>query len=236
MPSPLLRTPVGSPRSLRGQASSYRQPLDATWLSVQSDAMLRVDPLPEQGPLPAATAARAVARCAARTVVLLTQGRICQPSANLGMQLSFADGTVARVYRETVVKRPPPAEPAMLVVRFNLRRVRSAAAHRLFRLESELNTPLFVGFPGLVSKLWCAHDMRGAYRGLYEWDGKQLAENYARALWRVLALVSEAGSIHFRVLPGLRRHELLSDPTWSQTTHGWTDDGWWRVTAVAASA
>lgn len=197
--------------------------------------MLHVDPLPEQAPLSAAEAARAVARCAARTLVLLIQGRICQPSANLGMQLSFADGTATRVYRETVVKRPPPAEPAVLVVRFTLRGVRGAVAHRLFRLESELNTPLFVGFPGLISKLWCAHDMRGAYRGLYEWDGKQLAESYARALWRVLALVSEAGSIHYRVLPGLSRHELLSDPTWSQTTDGRAENGWWRVTAVAAS-
>jgi hypothetical protein len=28
----------------------------------------------------------------------------------------------------------------------------------LFRAESLLNTPLFVGFPGFVSKLWLAHD------------------------------------------------------------------------------
>ncbi|HEY6313967.1 MAG TPA: hypothetical protein VIY52_24655 [Streptosporangiaceae bacterium] len=48
---------------------------------------------------------------------------------------------------------------------------------------------------GLVSKLWLADDERGRYRGLYEWDGPRLAENYARALWRVLALVSVPGFI-----------------------------------------
>ena len=42
----------------------------------------------------------------------------------------------------------------------------------------------------------------GVYRGLYEWDGPAQAEAYARALWRVLALVSVRGSIHDRLGPG----------------------------------
>ena len=45
------------------------------------------------------------------------------------------------------------------------------AGHALFRWESLLNTPLFVGFPGFVSKLWLADDEHGFYRGLYEWNG-----------------------------------------------------------------
>jgi hypothetical protein len=62
-----------------------------------------------------------------------------------------------------------------------------------------------------VSKLWLANDERGRYRGLYEWDGPRRAED-ARALWRVLALVSVPSSIHYIVLPGLRRDELLGRP------------------------
>ena len=127
------------------------------------------------------------------------------------MRLRFADGTSARVYRETVVDRGPTEDPCVLVVEFRLRAVRGRG-HAAFRWESLLNTPLFAGFPGFVSKLWLAHDERGRYRGLYEWDGPRLAENYARALWRVLALVSVPGSIHYVVLPGLRRDELLDRP------------------------
>ena len=84
--------------------------------------------------------------------------------------------------------------------------------HAAFRRESLLNTPLFAGFPGFVSKLWLADDDLGRYRGLYEWDDPLLAENYARTLWRVLALVSVPGSIHYVVLPGLRRDEVLERP------------------------
>jgi hypothetical protein len=58
----------------------------------------------------------------------------------------------------------------------------------LFGRESLLNTPLFVGFPGFVSKLWLAHDDDGVYRGVYEWDGPARAEYYARCLWRILEL------------------------------------------------
>ena len=98
--------------------------------------------------------------------------------------------------------------------------------HALFRWESLLNTPLFAGFPGFVSKLWLADDERGRYRGLYEWDGPQLAHNYARALWRVLALVSVRGSIHYVVLPGLRRDTLLEQP---QDDAAADEAAWWRL-------
>jgi hypothetical protein len=86
-------------------------------------------------------------------------------------------------------------------------------AHALFRFESLFNTPLFVGFPGFVSKLWVAHDSNDIYRGVYEWDGATLAEDYVRTLWRVLALVCVPGSIHYEIVPGLTRGELLRDPT-----------------------
>jgi hypothetical protein len=159
---------------------------------------------------------------------LLFGRRVQQPTDRVGDVLSFADGSSARVYRETVVARAPSAEPCGLVVEFRLRWVRGRG-HALFRLESLLNTPLFVGFPGFVSKLWLAHDEHGFYRGVYEWDDPALAHAYARALWRVLALVSEPGSIHYAVLPGCRRSELLA-----RTEAGNAD--WWRVTSVSRPA
>jgi hypothetical protein len=152
------------------------------------------------------------------------------PSQRVGMRLRFADGTSARVYRETVVDRDETADPCVLVVEFRLRAVRGRG-HAAFRRESLLHTPLFAGFPGFVSKLWLADDERGQYRGLYEWDGLRLAENYARALWRVLALVSVWGSIHYVVLPGLRRDVLLARP---QVLDDAAADAasWWRLTEV----
>ena len=118
----------------------------------------------------------------------------------------------------------------MLVVEFRLRGVRGWG-HAVFRAESLLNTPLFVGFPGHVSKMWLAHDERGMYRGLYEWDGPALAVAYARALWWVLALVCARGSIHYAVLPGLRRDELLHDS--GRLEAGEPIAQWWRPVAVA---
>lgn len=182
-------------------------------------------------PLPKATAWWAVARCVIRTIAMLARGDLRLPRENVGRRIRFADGTTGRVYRETRVDRPP-SDPCVLVVSFRLRGVRGKG-HRAFEIESILNTVLFAGFPGLVSKLWMAHDEHGTYRGLYEWDGSQAAESYARALWRVLELVSEKGSIDFRVLPGLRRDELLVDPS---RLDGWLEaepHAWWRVVEAA---
>jgi hypothetical protein len=183
-----------------------------------------------QSPLPFGKAWIAVARCVVTTAGLLARRRIHLPRTHVDEWLLFADGTSARVYRETVVDRPPAAEPTVLVVAFRLRGIRGVG-HILFRLESMLNTPLFVGFDGFVSKLWLAHDDRGTYRGLYEWDGARLAEAYARTLWRVLALVSVPGSIRYHVIPGMHRDELLQDPA-SVGAEG--RDDWWRLTRRSA--
>jgi hypothetical protein len=140
----------------------------------------------EKPPLAYSAAVRALAGCFMATARLVGQRRMHLPSQRVGMRLRFADGTSARVFRETVVDRGATVDPCVLVVEFRLRAVRGRG-HAVFRRESLLNTPLFAGFPGFVSKLWLADDERGRYRGLYEWDGPRLAENYARALWRVLA-------------------------------------------------
>jgi hypothetical protein len=186
----------------------------------------------ERSPLGYLAALSALIHCAASTARLLWQRRIHLPADQVGMRLRFADGTSARVYRETVIEGGATADPCVLVVQFRLRAVRGWG-HAVFRAESLLNTPLFAGFPGLVSKLWLAADERGRYRGLYEWDGPRRAEAYARALWRVLALVSVPGSIHYIVLPGLRRDEVLARP---QVLAGPAPAGaaaWWRLTATS---
>jgi hypothetical protein len=178
----------------------------------------------EQAPLGRGAALTALIKCMLSTAALLWHRRIHLPSERVGQRFRFADGTSAPVYRDTVVDRGPVRDPCVLVVEFRLRLVRGWG-HALFRRESLLNTPLFVGFPGFVSKLWLACDECERYRGVYEWDGPRQAENYARALWRVLALVSVPGSIHYRVLPGLRRGDLplkLTDPA-----------SWWCPVTVA---
>jgi hypothetical protein len=184
----------------------------------------------EQPPLAYWAALKAVAACAARTGRLLWRRQIHLPAGHVGRWLRFADGTSARVYRETVIERGATTDPCVLVVEFKLRAVRGRG-HAAFRWESLFNTPLFAGFPGLVSKLWLADDEQGRYRGLYEWDGPRRAEAYARALWRVLALVSAPGSIHYLVLPGLRRDELLARP---QAVASAAADlpAWWRPAKV----
>jgi hypothetical protein len=177
------------------------------------------------------TAWRAVARSGIASARLLRRRRVHLPRERVGLRLRFADGTSGRVYRETVVDRPAPEEPCALVVEFRLRAVRGRW-HALFRWESLLNTPLFVGFPGFVSKLWVAHDEHGFYRGVYQWDGAAAAQAYAQALWRVLALVSEPASIRYRVLPGLRRDDLVDRPSSldGRVPAGASD--WWRPVGV----
>jgi hypothetical protein len=178
-------------------------------------------------PLPLDAALRRLSRCAAAVARLLARRQLHQPTTHVGRRLAFADGTSAVVYRETVVEHGPVQEPVVLVVTFRLRGVHGRG-HAAFRAESLLNTSLFAGFPGFVSKLWLSHDERGAYRGLYQWDGAERAEDYVRALWWPLALVSHRASIHHQVVPGLWRDGVLRDPSvLSAAAPG--EGQWWRL-------
>lgn len=181
-------------------------------------------------PAPRPSAWGAVARCVIVSAAMLARHRVRLPRGNVGRVARFADGTAARVYRETVAASSA-GQPCFLAVRFRLRWVRGRRGHALFRAESLLNTPLFVGFPGFVSKLWLAHDQHGRYRGLYEWDGPERAEHYARSLWRVLELVSEPGSIDYRVVPGVGRDEALARrDLLARGADG--SAGWWQVVSA----
>jgi hypothetical protein len=172
---------------------------------------MRSTPSAARHPLPLSAALPALARSALVSGGLLLRGRVHHPRDAVGTRLRFPGGTTSWVYRETVIERPPAADVCVLVVEFRLRWVRGRG-HLLFRAESWLNVPLFTGFPGLVTKWWIAADERGVYRGVYEYDGAERADAYARALWWVLALVSERDSIHHVVLPGARRADVVVAP------------------------
>ncbi|MEV6965133.1 hypothetical protein AB0M47_08435 [Hamadaea sp. NPDC051192] len=181
------------------------------------------------------TALPRLAACAGRTLMLLAQRRVHMPRRRVGTWVRFADGSTSRIYRETVLDRPEPQEPCVLIVQFRLRYVRGRG-HRMFGAESLLNTPLFVAFPGFVSKLWLAADEHGVYRGCYDWDGPEAAREYVRALWWPLALVSDTASIKYQVLPGVRRDAVLAGAGHADVGAGGEQDQWWRPLATLPAA
>lgn len=162
----------------------------------------------------------ALARCTVRTAGLIFHERLHEPTLNVGREVRWADGTTSTVYRETTVDRTP-VEPCTLVVRFRLRGVHRPWLHALFRFVSELNTVLFAGFPGFVSKLWFEADEDGVYRGVYDWDGVASAHAYVRALWWALMVVSVRSSIEYLVVPGVGRDELLRHPGMAVANAAW---------------
>jgi hypothetical protein len=52
-------------------------------------------------------------------------------------------------------------------------------------------------------------------------------------LWRVLALVSVPGSIHYLMLPGLHRDELLAGPQVLAGAAAADSAAWWRPVEVS---
>lgn len=162
-------------------------------------------------PAPTREAAPKILASAVGMLDLVAQRRLHSPHGRIGTVVGFADGTRARIYRETTVDAGAAADPVVLVVGFVLRGIHGRA-HTAFRFESWANTPMFVGFPGFTSKLWMAHDDREVYRGFYEWDGADRAAAYVRALSWVLGLVCVPDSVQAHIVAGVRRDDALAQP------------------------
>lgn len=212
-----MRTTFNAPAPMRTLSNSGSPDRDGT--------------ITDRPPLPYPATVTALARCVVSTVRLLVRRETHLRRVQVGMRLRFADGTSARVYRETVVDQPATRDPCVLAVEFKLRAVHGWG-HAAFRCESLFNTPLFLGFPGFVSKLWLTNDELGNYRGLYEWDSASCADYYARALWRVLQLVCVPGSIHYVILPGMRRDDLLAMSRPDADFATWRA-AWWRPVEIS---
>lgn len=175
-------------------------------------------------------ACRRFAGSVVAVVGLLARRQLIQPRTHVGDRLRFEDGTTSRVFRETLLEASTP-EPTLLVVQFRLRMLgRSPVAHRLFRAESIANTPLFAGFPGFRSKLWLCDDETGTYRGIYKWDGADRATAYTKTLRMLLRLVSEPGTVKYRVVASTRRDDYLTHPEpVANTLASDPADTWWRL-------
>ncbi len=167
-------------------------------------------------------------RCAMRTIALLIGNRIALPRENVGRTVTFADGSRAQVYRESVMRERHSDGLVLIAVRFRLRLIGSnRLAHWLFRVESLLNTLLFAAHPGFEAKLWLTDRDTGVYRGIYEWRGARAAVEYAETLEVVLAPWAEPASFAYEVIEGLTRDDYLAGVLDEDTSR--PDDDWWRA-------
>jgi len=164
--------------------------------------------------------------CVLRTLALLLRGALAMPRRNVGLPLRFADGTRSLVYRETAMRHRSDADLVLIAVRFRLRLIGSSRlGHWLFRRESLLNTFLFAAHPGFQTKLWLTDLRTGVYRGIYEWQGRQQAEEYAETLRVVLQPWVLSGSFSYRIVEGLSRNDYLEGGGHMKSAR--SCDGWW---------
>ena len=167
------------------------------------------------------------ARCAAAWGALVAHRRLRSPKDNVGARLRFADGSSSFVFRETAVAGTDTSDPTLLVIGFRLAALGSnRLLHAGFRRECVLHTPLFAGFPGFRSKLWVDDVETGLYRGVYEWDGGDLARRYAARMVGLLAPFSSRGTARSQVVEGVPRDAFLARPE-DVATRGEGD--WWRL-------
>jgi hypothetical protein len=167
------------------------------------------------------------ARCVAALGGLVASRRLASPKGNLGARLRFADGSSSFVFRETAVTGADTSDPTLLVIQFRLAALGSnRLLHAAFRRECVLHTPLFAGFPGFRSKLWLDDVETGVYRGVYQWEGGELARHYAARMVALLAPFSNAGTARSEVVEGVRRDEFLVRP---EVAPAHVAGDWWRL-------
>ena len=191
-------------------------------------------PIPEAKGKTDLRVAVAELRCAVSTIGLLARHRLVLASSSVGMTVTFGDGSVSRVYRETVLRGRADDPGVVIAVKFRLRWIGTNRIwHALFRIESMFNTLLFAAHEGFHTKLWLTDLDTGYYRGIYEWRDPRSAVDYLETLRVVLRPWVEKESFACQVLE-TSRDDYLSGL--SRTTHDDSSSALWWLPVVERAA
>jgi len=154
---------------------------------------------------------RQAARCFVCTVALLFQRRLHIGHRRVRHDVVLDDGRRYVVFRETSCDTPTSTRPVTLVVWFRLRAIPPGARlrRRIFERACIVNTLLFAGVPGYVTKLWMVNPPTSDYAGLYSWRSASEAESYGRYITSILRPLSARGSIGFNVVADRTLDEYL---------------------------
>ena len=184
----------------------------------------------DQAPRPVTSALRALIRCVGTTAVLLARRRIHLPARHVGRSgcaSRTAPGPGLPGDRRRWRRR---RDPCVLLVAFRLRAVRGWG-HTLFRWESVLNTPLFVGSPASPPSCGWPTTSAAPTAGSTSGTGRSGPRPTPAPCGGCSRWCCVPGSIHYRVLPGLRRDDVLAEPQLLDAARRPAPrpgGGWWR--------
>jgi hypothetical protein len=133
-----------------------------------------------------------------RTFFLLLSGRIEFLPASKGRMLTMEDGKTFEVFRHVRIKpsRKAGVPGAAFVVRFKPHM--SIGKNIKFSLLPML---ILMGFKGFREKYWAVERDTGLCQGLYQWQSREDAENYARSIaMRFMAGRSVPGTVQFEII------------------------------------
>ncbi len=152
------------------------------------------------------------ARCAARVVALLFEGRLHLNGGRVGEVVALPDGRRFEVFRESSCDTTATA-PVMLAVWFRLRAIPPGARirRRLFEHACLVNTMLFAGCAGFLVKLWMVDPLTSDYAGLYSWRSAAEAAHYGRYITSILRPWCVRDSVGFEVFERATLDGYLDD-------------------------
>jgi hypothetical protein len=130
----------------------------------------------------------------------------------LGRAFTIESAGTFQIFRETVSSADTLEQPAVLVVGFRLRALRSnSLLHWFFQRGCILTTPFWSGFRGFRVKLWMVDSRSKNYLGIYEWAGTRDAQTYVDLLVRVLRPLSTTGPVWYQLYPYQELEPFLLD-------------------------
>lgn len=111
-----------------------------------------------------------------------------------------SDNKTYAVFRETISYKEYGQEEVTLIIGFRLKLIgNNGFFHWLFQRLCVLDTPIWVGFKGFKAKYWMVEPDTNDYLGLYRYQGKENAKEYAEYICAALRSFSIPGSIWYEI-------------------------------------
>lgn len=132
----------------------------------------------------------------------IIRGRVHFPEEYVGQNLIMKDDKKFTVLRRLQVEGKGKAadDHAVFKVRFKFKDLKMETNKRL----SMIPVPFLMGMKGFREKYWTFNEDTDYFQGIYQWESKEIAENYPDSfIFKLMTKRAAPGTLSYEIIPDM---------------------------------
>ena len=147
--------------------------------------------------------------CTHTLIFNIISGRVHCPDEYIGSVFTMEDGQKFTALRRVQVEGENINSDAcaVFIVRFKFENLEFETNKNL----SIIPAPFLVNMEGFLEKIWTFNDDTGFFQGIYQWESKEIAENYPQSfVFNLMTKRAAAGTVSYKIIEDTDLSEYIN--------------------------